>query len=91
MHALICWFDVEFSKCNKPIILTTSPAAPYTHWKQTVFYIEDILVVYEGDEISGWLSCTPNTNNPRDMDIGIYIDFEGKHNVVHKLHSYMLR
>jgi len=91
MHALIGWFDVEFTKCNKPITLTTSPAAPYTHWKQTVFYLEDILVVHTGDEISGWLYCTPNSKNPRDMDIQIHVDFDGKHNVIHKLQSYLLR
>jgi len=91
MHAIICWFDVEFSKCHKPIILTTSPAAPYTHWKQTVFYLEDVLVVNVDDKVSGWLNCSPNTKNPRDMDIKVSIDFDGKQNAVHKVHSYMLR
>jgi len=36
-HALVTWFDVEFSKCHKPITISTAPGASYTHWKQTVF------------------------------------------------------
>jgi protein arginine N-methyltransferase 1 len=91
LHALICWFDVSFTKCHKVITLTTSPGAPYTHWKQTVFYLEDVLVVSQDDKIKGWISCTPNAKNPRDMDIQIQIDYDGKYNNVHKLQNYMLR
>jgi len=91
MHAFICWFDVEFSRCHKPVTLTTSPASAYTHWKQTVFYLEDVLAVNIDDNISGWISCTPNAKNPRDMDIQVYVDFDGKHNEVHKVQNFMLR
>jgi len=91
IHAFICWFDVEFSKCHKPILITTSPLAAYTHWKQTVFYIEDVLSVSEGEGITGQIACKPNDKNPRDLDIEIKYDYEGKWNKVHKLHNYVLR
>jgi protein arginine N-methyltransferase 1 len=91
MHAFVAWFDVEFSKCHKPIILSTAPHLPYTHWKQTIFYIEDILSITEGDTISGYLSCKPNSKNPRDLDIEIGIDYDGKYNKIHKVHDYILR
>jgi hypothetical protein len=38
-----------------------------THWKQTVFYLEDTLTVCEGEELSGTYTCKPNAKNPRDL------------------------
>lgn len=35
VHALVAWFNIEFSFCHRPVRFTTSPKAPYTHWKQT--------------------------------------------------------
>jgi len=91
MHALIAWFDVEFSRCHKPVIISTAPSSPYTHWKQTVFYLEDLLSVSQGDVVSGTVSCKPNSKNPRDLDIEIHVDYEGKWNNIHKTQEYLLR
>lgn len=33
VHALIAWFDVEFSDLQHPITLSTSPFLTHTHWK----------------------------------------------------------
>ena len=56
-----------------------------THWKQTVFYLEDTLVVCEGETIEGTLTCAPNARNNRDLDIEIQYSFEGRQHrqVVH--------
>ena len=38
-HALVLWFDTEFSGrfCGeRPVTLSTSPHGPQTHWAQTV-------------------------------------------------------
>jgi len=91
IHAFIAWFEVEFSKCHKPIIISTSPQSNYTHWKQTVFYIEDVLSATEGEQISGYLACRPNEKNPRDLDIEIKYEYEGKWTKVHKVQGYVLR
>lgn len=45
VHAFIAWFDIEFSKCHKPIKFSTGPHAKYTHWKQTVFYTRETLTI----------------------------------------------
>lgn len=68
-HALVVWFDIEFSKCHKPIRFSTGPHARYTHWKQTVFYLPEELYVKSGETVEGRISSTPNENNPRDLDI----------------------
>jgi protein arginine N-methyltransferase 1 len=76
-HALVAYFDIEFSKCHKPIYFSTGPKSRYTHWKQTVFYMHDVLSIRQGESISGTLACKPNAKNPRDLDITIDYDFNG--------------
>lgn len=79
MHAFVVYFDVIFGCLHKPIRFSTGPHAQYTHWKQTVLYIDDVLTVQEGETISGHITCKPNAKNPRDLDIGLTYEFEGKH------------
>jgi protein arginine N-methyltransferase 1 len=76
IHALISWFDIEFSACHKPIRFSTGPHAKYTHWKQTVFYLRDVLTVEEGETVSGVLENRPNDKNKRDLDINLSYKFE---------------
>lgn len=71
IHALIAWFDIEFSACHKPIKFSTGPHTKYTHWKQTVFYLQDVIMVEGGESVKGKLSCRPNNHNRRDLDIAI--------------------
>jgi len=75
-HALIAWFDIDFSECHKPIKFSTGPHAKYTHWKQTVFYLNEQLTVKQGENITGVLSCKPTEKNPRDLDIKIAYELE---------------
>lgn len=71
VHALIAWFDIEFAACHKPIRFSTGPHTKYTHWKQTVFYLADVLTVEAGEKIEGTLACRPNGKNRRDLDIAV--------------------
>ena len=74
IHALIAWFDIEFSTCHKPIKFSTGPHSKYTHWKQTVFYLREVLTVEDGEEVTGFLKSKPNNIKKRDLDISI--DYE---------------
>lgn len=38
MHAFVCYFDIEFSCCHKPVTFSTGPADRYTHWKQVITF-----------------------------------------------------
>ena len=71
VHALIAWFDIDFSCCHKPIKFSTGPHAKYTHWKQTVFYLREMLTVKEGEKITGQLTSKPTKTNKRDLDVTI--------------------
>ncbi|KHJ32984.1 putative histone-arginine methyltransferase carm1 [Erysiphe necator] len=71
IHALIAWFDIDFTACHKPIRFSTGPHTKYTHWKQTVFYLKDVLTVQQGEQIQGTLENKPNQKNKRDLDVKI--------------------
>ena len=71
IHALIAWFDIEFSECHKAIKFSTGPQSKYTHWKQTVFYLRDVLTVEDGEVVTGFLMSKPNDKKKRDLDIAI--------------------
>lgn len=77
VQALVTFFNVEFSRCHKKTGFSTGPDAHYTHWKQTVFYLEDSLTVKKGEEIVGNFSMAPNSRNNRDLDFKLKISFRG--------------
>jgi len=90
-HAFVAAFDIEFSRTHKKVFFSTGPHAQYTHWKQTVFYLKDVISIKKGEEISGEFSCKPNEKNPRDLDISIQYKFEGEHDKTNSIQHYFLR
>lgn len=78
IDAVVAYFTVEFTKCHKRTGISTSPEARYTHWKQTVFYIDDCLTIKTGEQLSGLFSMAPNPKNKRDLDFDISYNFEGE-------------
>jgi len=90
-HAFVCYFDIEFTKCLKKIYFSTAPHSQYTHWKQTVFYLEDVLSMKKGEEIRGEFNCKPNSKNFRELDITISYKFQGEYDTVQANHNYFLR
>ena len=91
IQALVTFFNIEFTKCHKRTGFSTAPEAQYTHWKQTVFYMDDSLTVKKGDEVSGVFSMKPNARNNRDLDFSIEIDFKGECGEIHETNHYRMR
>ncbi|KAL0221797.1 hypothetical protein RCL1_001651 [Eukaryota sp. TZLM3-RCL] len=77
VHALVAHFDVGFTHGHS-LWFTTGPDGKRTHWKQTVFYLDDDIVMYEGEELSGVFELYPNKVNPRELDIKISYKYEGR-------------
>jgi len=90
-HAFVVYFDIWFTSASPPVHFSTGPHAEYTHWKQTVFYLEDVLLINDGEEILGALAAKPNARNHRDIDIAILYKFKGAHNNTNISQSYFLR
>uniref|UniRef100_A0A8C6VWP7 Protein arginine methyltransferase 1 n=1 Tax=Nothobranchius furzeri TaxID=105023 RepID=A0A8C6VWP7_NOTFU len=93
IHALVTYFNIEFTRCHKKIGFSTSqcPESPYTHWKQTVFYLDDYLTVKTGEEIFGTISMKPNAKNNRDLDFAVDVDFRGQLCEMSKTLEYRMR
>jgi len=91
IQALVTFFNVEFTHCHKKVGFSTAPEAPYTHWKQTVFYLEDCLTCKKGEEVYGVFRLKPNTRNVRDLDIEIDVDFQGELSQISEKNKYKMR
>jgi len=90
-HAFVAYFDIEFARCHKKVYFSTSPAAEYTHWKQTVFYLTEVISIKKGEEIRGEFLLKPNAKNPRDLDISIEYKFNGEYQTIQGKQDYYLR
>lgn len=78
-HAYIVWFECDFPG-NERVRLCTGPMHSYTHWKQTVFYMDQVLDLKKGDTINGTISSRPNAKNPREIDVEISWDLQASTN-----------
>jgi len=72
LHALVAFFNVEFSKTHTKLWFSTGPKSKSTHWKQTVFYLREPLHVKANDIVKGKIAVKRNDKNPRDLDIEIH-------------------
>jgi protein arginine N-methyltransferase 1 len=91
LHALVVWFDVSFEACSPPVVLSTAPGKTQTHWKQSVLYFNDPLVVHESEILSGMLAVRKNLSNPRDIDVKLSYQLDGKFPQETTVQYYRLR
>ena len=91
VHGFVAYFECAFTQIHKPIGFSTSPYSKYTHWKQTIFYLKDVITICDGETIHGTISCKPNNKNPRDLDIKLNVNFTGRHSRLESNMDYKLR
>eukprot|EP00483_Globobulimina_turgida_P010866 UN10887 len=73
-------------------MFTTAPWAEYTHWKQTVFYLDESLMVSKGTQIKGHIKVQHNSKNPRDLDVEIKTNYKSnKIGTVNQERIYFMR
>ena len=69
---VLVYFDTTFSAgCAKPIVLSTSPMSPTTHWQQSVFYFAEVTPLCRGDQIEVAVKASRNERNPREYDVAV--------------------
>jgi len=71
IHALVAWFDAEFTKLKEPIKLTTSPYSKETHWRQVIFYLNEEINAKAGYELHGSIAVRKSKKEHRSLDIKI--------------------
>lgn len=76
---------------NCSLGFSTSPDSPYTHWKQTVFYLDDHITAKKGEEVIGTFSMHPNEKNNRDLDFGIKVTFDGELSKISEENTFRMR
>jgi protein arginine N-methyltransferase 1 len=91
VHGLIAYFTVEFTKCKQKIKISTAPHEEYTHWKQTIFYLKDVITVCKGEDIKIKCGMTPNLENKKDLLIKLKVDFDGKRGSLNEENDYVLK
>ncbi|EPQ03882.1 Protein arginine N-methyltransferase 6 [Myotis brandtii] len=67
MHGFAFWFQVTFpgGDSGKPLVLSTSPFHPVTHWKQALLYLNEPVQVEQDTDISGEIRLLPCRANHR--------------------------
>eukprot|EP00057_Strongylocentrotus_purpuratus_P008256 XP_011662730.1 PREDICTED: protein arginine N-methyltransferase 1 [Strongylocentrotus purpuratus] len=78
IQALVTYFNIDFTMCHKRTGFSTSPDSHYTHWKQTVFYLDDYITAKRGEELYGTFKMKPNEKNNRDLDFEIGVEYSGE-------------
>ena len=67
--AIVAWFDCIFEDLNKKVTLSTSPFKPYTHWKNTIFYLDQPILVKQGEKLQGSVAVRQSKENYRELDV----------------------
>jgi predicted RNA methylase len=81
--AFVIWFDVIFGNFNRPIMLSTSPFLPKTHWSQGIFYVKNSFRVSEHEIFEGSVAMTKNKKSFRDLDIVLTLHRKDKPRIKH--------
>ncbi|KAM6977250.1 protein arginine N-methyltransferase 6 [Aplochiton taeniatus] len=78
VNALCVWFTVTFPSEDKPLVLSTSPFKPETHWKQAVLYLDEPVDVMQDTKVCGEINMFPSEESSRH--ICIHVDYTiGEH------------
>ncbi|ESL06991.1 arginine N-methyltransferase [Trypanosoma rangeli SC58] len=91
VDALSVHFDTPFAAGHEVVVLTTTPLAAPTHWRQTVLYLFNPLQMNKGERAKFRMSCCPNKGNPRDLDIALHVEFDGERQSSHYDQDFRLR
>jgi protein arginine N-methyltransferase 1 len=74
MHALLLYFDVDFSRGSVPVFFTTGPHAKTTHWKQVVLYLAEPIALEVGEVVTGTIRISQNPDNKRELVIDAMLE-----------------
>ncbi len=89
--ALIAWFDCKFENFKNKVVLSTLPYEPYTHWKNTIFYIDRANYVKAGDKLTGSIAVRQSKENHRELDVKISYHFSNLPETHSQIQLYKVR
>ena len=70
-HAFCLWFDVGFPSVEgrPPVVLSTAPDSPSTHWKQFIISMPEPMSLESGTCVEATFNLTQDTENPRFYNV----------------------
>ncbi|GAB1295250.1 Protein arginine N-methyltransferase 2 [Apodemus speciosus] len=74
LHGFTAWFSVHFQSLEEgqpQQVLSTGPLHPTTHWKQTLFMMDDPVPVHTGDVVTGSVVLQRNPVWRRHMSVSL--------------------
>ncbi|KAJ8252077.1 hypothetical protein COCON_G00213890 [Conger conger] len=72
--AIVGYFDIFFDKnCENKVTFSTGPQCTKTHWKQTVFLLENPIPVQTGEELNGRIALRKNRKDPRALLVSLSV------------------
>ncbi|XP_061569123.1 protein arginine N-methyltransferase 6 [Cololabis saira] len=71
VNAFCVYFTVSFPCPDKPLLLSTSPFQPETHWKQAVMYLDSPVEVVQDTPITGEVSMYPSEDSARHICVHV--------------------
>merc|ERR1719259_349088 len=72
--AIAGYFDTFFDSLETPVFFSTGPQATPTHWKQTLFYLNDKLAVSKGQKVAGKIKVTRPSQDIRALRVKISLN-----------------
>eukprot|EP00842_Homolaphlyctis_polyrhiza_P002317 jgi/Hompol1/3086/HPOL_003116-RA len=83
LHAICGWFDIEFRGAHQgtdlvPELFSTGPLVKGTHWKQTMFVLDQPQPVSVGDIVTGHFIGVKSPEHHRDMVVTISIEIRSR-------------
>ncbi|XP_062509406.1 uncharacterized protein LOC134185598 isoform X2 [Corticium candelabrum] len=70
--AIVGYFNVQFNG-DVQLSFSTHPSAKATHWKQTVFLLQEPIHVKEGDTLSGTICCEKSKKDRRALSVSLNV------------------
>ncbi|XP_065186608.1 uncharacterized protein LOC135817361 [Sycon ciliatum] len=95
LTALCSYFDTHFASSpeQKEVMFSCSPATPTTHWKQTVFVLNETLPVKKGYIIEGDISVKKQKQHQRALHVELKIRVQSSENteVCRRVQEYVVQ
>jgi len=95
IYALMGWFDTWFTRDGHDVPLdqvggkpgvdtffTTGPQGEDTHWKQTIFVLDNPIAVEQGTTIEGNFNCHKCIDNPRELECEVQYSVDGSPDLI---------
>jgi len=72
VHSMVTLTELYYYMFYCCVTCMIDPFAHYTHWKQTVFYMDDFITIKKGEEVNGVFHLKPNQRNIVRTGISIF-------------------